>query len=85
MSKETIRQANEVVQDFCEDELVRIMEEVDKLNESAATVDGLMERLGEINKHISFVCGDNDELYQQYRYRAFLSGEQFVVIQGKEL
>ena len=85
MSKETIRQANEVVQDFCEDELVRIMEEVDILAESTGTVDGIMERIDKFNLHISFVCGDNEELYQEYHYRAFLQGDTFVIIQGREL
>lgn len=50
------------------------------------SMDEITELLTEANSIISFICGDDNELYEIYHYRLFKTEEgKLIVIQAEEL
>ncbi len=60
--------------------------EINRLIEEADSVEELHMAIIECNSHISLLCGDDEELYQEWKFRLFLlpSGK-YTVIQGLEI
>lgn len=53
---------------------------------SAGSVEELKTLLTEANSIISFICGPDDELYEQYHYRLFLSEQgKLFILQAEEI
>lgn len=56
------------------------------LVESADSIEEIGELLVEINSWISMICGENDELYERWRYHLILSpGGKAMVVQGADI
>lgn len=80
-----IERANEVVNTYLEEKLAEYMARVQCLGDSHCNVEEVKELLGEANSYIKMVCGQNEDLYDDYRYRLFFHGDKFTIVQGKEV
>lgn len=48
-------------------------------------VEEIVSLLTEANSYVSLACGDDGSLYDNWRYRMFLSDGKIVIIQGEEV
>ena len=74
---------NGIVTDYTMNELAKAIEEVDAIKEmEQVSIDYVTEKVNKANSWICFTSGDDDELYETYRYRVFIRNGIVCIIQG---
>jgi len=73
------------IDDIILDKLAAADREVREIGPDS-TVESMVEILKRANNLVSFVCGDDWEMYEEWRYRLIKSESgSYIIIQGKEI
>ena len=82
---ETLKVFDEYVSKMMHDKLVDMQKQINSL-EGDSTLDEVTELLVDANSWVSLLCGDNENAYEDWRYRLFMTSiGQAIVIQGQEV
>lgn len=71
--------------DYIKQKLNYYEEEIRKVNGAIVPLDELRTLLCEANGWINLLCGNDHQLFDDYRYHLISDGQDFRIIQGHEL
>lgn len=81
---ESLKVFDEYVSKMMHGKLAEMQEKIENA-QNMKSLDDVAELLVDGNSWISLLCGDNEDLYDEWRYRMFQTANgQVVVVQGKE-
>lgn len=82
---ESLKIFEDYIVQMMHDKLVEIQRQIENASEKES-MDEVAELLVDANSWVSLLCGENEELYSEWRYRMFQTvNGQLVVVQGKEI
>lgn len=80
-----LKKFDECVAAIITERLVKVEEMVSQI-ENDTPIDTVAKTLEEANSLISFACGEDDALYEEYRYRFIIDeNERYWILQGREI
>ena len=83
--KEIPADLGKLVNDYTMLELSKAVWEIDEIKSGdQVSIDYLTEKVNNANQWIKFTAGEDEELYETYRYRVFIRNGIVSVVQGLE-
>lgn len=84
MEREINRRADEILNSYVEKKYREAVEKTQKVGEFC-DLGKLVELVNDVNSWSSFVAGDDEELYENYKMHIFVQDGQVFILRGKEL
>jgi hypothetical protein len=88
MTKETINRCNEIVENYINEKAIEPIGRaiaILKGQVSPSDFDELLDTLEDANSWVNMCAGEDEELYNQYRFKLFKKDGEYYLAQGDEI